>query len=142
MSENGASPAALELIPAFPIPDHLIGEVRSKLAYVDEAILAAEISAGGDRIRLSLHRPVDPTRQAQLDEKVQRVVTSMVKGAFRPKQQVLEDHLGRPTHYAQDPMAELIQRRQVSQEMQGVFALGPQLARLMNFFEDAFCGIS
>jgi seryl-tRNA synthetase len=138
MSENGASPAALELVPAFPIPDHLIGEVRSKLAYVDEAIAAAEISANGDRIRLSLHQPLDQARQAQLDEKVQRVVTSMVKGAFRPKHQVLEDHLDRPASYAQDPMAELIQRGQVSQELQGVFALGPLLARLMAFFEERF----
>jgi seryl-tRNA synthetase len=138
MSENGASPAALELVPAFPIPDHLIGEVRSKLAYVDEAIAVAEISANGDRIRLSLHQPLDQARQAQLDEKVQRVVTSMVKGAFRPKHQVLEDHLDRPASYAQDPMAELIQRGQVSQELQGVFALGPLLARLMAFFEERF----
>jgi seryl-tRNA synthetase len=138
MAENGASPAAIELIPAFPIPDHLIGEVRSKLAYVDEAIAAAEIPTSGDRIRLQLRQPVDQTRQAQLDEKVQRVVASMVKGAFRPKNQVLEDHLDRSTHYAQDPMTELIPRGEVSQEMQGVFALGPRLARLMNFFEERF----
>ena len=76
MAENGASPAALELTPALPIPDHLIGEVRSKLAYVDEDIAMAEISQNGDRIRLSLRQPVDESRQAQLDEKVQRVVTS------------------------------------------------------------------
>jgi seryl-tRNA synthetase len=138
MSENGASPVALELIPALPIPDHLIGEVRSKLAYVDEAIAAAEISADGGRIRLTLHQPVDRARQAQMDEKVQRVVTSMVKGAFRPKIQVLEDHLDRPTPYTQDPMAELLQRGEASQEMQGVFALGPRLARLMDFFEKRF----
>jgi seryl-tRNA synthetase len=138
MAENGASPAAIELTPALPIPDHLVGEVRSKLAYVDEAIAGAEISASGDCIRLRLHQPIDQTRQAQLDEKVQRVVASMVKGAFRPKSQVLEDHLDRPTHETQDPMPELLQNGQVSQEMQGVFALGPRLARLMDFFEQRF----
>jgi seryl-tRNA synthetase len=138
MAENGASSIDLELIPAFSIPNHLIGEVRSKLAYVDEVIAAAEIPTSGDRIRLRLRQPVDRTHEAQLDEKVQRVVASMVKGAFRPKSQVLEDHLDRPAHYAQDPMAELIRRGEVSQEMQGVFALGPQLARLMNFFEERF----
>jgi seryl-tRNA synthetase len=138
MAENGASPAALELTPALPIPDHLIGEVRSKLAYVDEDIAMAEISTNGDRIRLSLRQPIEAERKAQLDEKVQRVVTSMVKGAFRPKQQVLEDHLDRPTVYTQDPMSELIKRGEVSQEMQGVFTLGPRLARLMNFFEERF----
>jgi seryl-tRNA synthetase len=138
MAENGASPAAIELIPAIPIPDHLIGEVRSKLAYVDEDIAMAEISTNGDRIRLRLRQPIEGDRQAQLDEKVQRVVTSMVKGAFRPKQQVLEDHLNRTTTYAQDPMMALIERREASQEMQGVFALGPLLARLMNFFEERF----
>ena len=138
MAENGASPVALELVPALPIPDHLIGEVRSKLAYVDEAIARAEITGDGDHIHLTLHQPIDDARQAQLDEKVQRVVTSMVKGAFRPKVQVLEDHLDRPAPYTQDPMVELLQRGEVSQEIPGVFALGPRLARLMAFFEDRF----
>jgi seryl-tRNA synthetase len=138
MAENGASPVDIELVPALPIPDHLIGEVRSKLAYVDEAIAAAEIPDSGDRIRLHLRQPVNRDHQAQLDEKVQRVVASMVKGAFRPKHQVLEDHLDRPAHYTQDPMVELIRGREVSQEMQGVFALGPLLARLMAFFEERF----
>jgi seryl-tRNA synthetase len=138
MAESKPSLAPLELVPALPIPDHLIGEVRSKLAYVDEAIATAEVSPNGDRIVLTLRRPLDAALQDQLDEKVQRVVTSMVKGAFRPKNQVLEDHLDRPTPFKQDPMPQLTQRSQVSQEIPGVFALGPLLARLMAFFEDRF----
>ncbi len=35
----------------------------------------------------------------ELEEKVQRVVLSMAKGAFKPKVQVLEDFLDRPVTY-------------------------------------------
>lgn len=94
----------LVLTPAVAIPSHLVGEVQSKLAYVDETIVNAMVAERGDQITLQLNRPAEPERQSELAEKVQRVVTTMVKGAFKPKVQVLEDHLDRPVPNHTDPM--------------------------------------
>jgi len=131
-------PETLEITPALPIPEHLCGEVQSKLAYVDESILTARVAPGGERITLQLSQPADGDVRARLEEKVQRVVTTMVKGAIRPKVQVLEDHLERPVPYHKDPNDELFACRELSQEATGIFTLGPLLTRLVAFFEDRF----
>ncbi len=138
-SEKVHSASLISFPPAIPIPDHLAGEVQSKLAYVDENIARAEVLPGPDQqIKLTLHQPVNPSCQAELEEKVQRVVASMVKGAIRPKVQVLEDHLERPMSYDLDPMLELAARGEISQETAGVFSLGPLLTRLIGYFEGRF----
>lgn len=134
--------------PALPIPDYLVGEIRSKLAYVDESIEKAEIisedSSGTQSIILHLQGdPLTPERRTEIQEKVQRVIISMAKGAIKPKIQVLEDHLDRvseyTTHpYQQDPMQELFQRGEISQEATGIYTLGPLLSRLIAFFEKHF----
>ena len=124
--------------PVLPIPDHLTGEVQSKLAYVDEAIVSAVVPASGDQITLYLREPADVARQAELEEKVQRVVASMVKGAIKPKVQVLEDHLDRPVYSQLDPMHELLAHGEISQESAGVFSLGPLVTDLIGYFEGRF----
>ena len=128
----------ISLVPALPVPDHLVGEVQSKLAYVDEWISKAEVTPSGKEIILHLRRPAGPVRQSELEEKVQRVIHTMVKGAFKPKIQVLEDHLDRPVPYCEDPMAELVARREISQEADGIFSLGPLVTRLIDYFETRF----
>ena len=120
------------------VPEFLVGEVQSKLAYVDEDINKATVSPAGDRITLHLRQSPDKQRLAELEEKTQRVVLSMVKGAYKPKVQVLEDHLDRPVPYSLDPHIELAARGEISQETQGVFALGPLVSRLINYFERRF----
>ena len=135
-------PEILEITPALPIPAHLVGEVHSKLAYVDEAVLGGDISPDGDRISLRLHKPVEGDRRAELEDKIQRIVVSMVKGAIRPKVQVLEDHLDRPVPFSADPHSELLARRQLSQEARGIFTLGPMIARLIAWFEERFVGLA
>jgi seryl-tRNA synthetase len=138
MTESAQALMTLELAPEVQIPAYLVGEVQSKLAYVDEHIASAEIDASGERITLHLRQGAGPHRQAELNQKVQRVVVSMVKGAFKPKIQVLEDHLDRPVGYQLDPMPELVRRGEISQEAQGIFSLGPLLARLVDYFESRF----
>ncbi len=128
----------LVITPAVIIPDHLIGEVQSKLAYVDEAILHGKVSKAGDEIELELSTTLDETGNARIEEKVQRVVTSMVKGAFKPKSQVLEDFTGRRVPFAEDPGPGLIARGELNQEATGIFALGPLVTRLIRVFEDQF----
>ncbi|MBN1147664.1 MAG: hypothetical protein JXA78_10450 [Anaerolineales bacterium] len=143
-SARGAA-TRLEIIPATPIPDYLTGEVQSKLAYVDERIARASVSS--DRIVLDVvprqgEQGSAQPWQAALEEKVQRVVLSMAKGAIKPKIQVLEDHLERPLPYQQDPLPELIARGELSQEATGIYTLGPLLTRLIEFFERQFVALA
>ncbi|MDH5506816.1 MAG: hypothetical protein OEZ02_06310 [Anaerolineae bacterium] len=128
----------LEITPAIPIPEHLVGQIQSKLAYVDESIALAQVAASGDQIILQLHAPADASRAAQLTEKVQRVVTEMAKGAFQPKVEVLEDYGERAVPYSADPMDELLARGEVSKEETGIFTFGPLFTRLVNYFESRF----
>jgi len=132
----------LEFTPQVPIPDYLTGEIQSKLAYVDQQILAAQVKE--DQITLKVASPGDLTaeRRAEVIEKVQRVVLSMAKGAFKPKVQVLEDHLARPVPYHSDPMTELLASGQISQEANGLFVLGPLITRLVAYFEAQFLALA
>ncbi len=138
MPDNNRKHYQTEIVPAIPIPDHLIGEVQSRLAYVDEWIASATVDSTGDRISLHLRQPADQARQAELVEKVQRVVTSMVEGAIKPKVLVLEDHMGRPVPYHADPMVDLLGLGEVIRETEGIFGLGPLVTRLINYFESLF----
>ena len=132
----------VEVTPIVEIPDHLAGEIQSKLAYVDEDIVQAQVEPDGKRILLHLRQAVDPARRSELEEKVQKVVVSMARGAIKPKVQVLEDYLDRPVPYNQDPMAGLLQRGEISQEAAGIFALGPLVTRLIEFFENRFVDLA
>lgn len=131
-------PETLEITPLISIPDHLCGEVQSKLAYVDANVAAAWVAPAGDRIALELRQPVDAEQRLELEGKVQRVVSSMAKGAIRPKIQVLEDHLDRHTPYREDPNPDLLKRGEIHPEALGIFALGPLLSRLVEYFESRF----
>jgi seryl-tRNA synthetase len=115
----------LSFAPVIELPSHLIGEVTSKLAYVDECIAGARIA-------------VDARRAAEIEAKVQRVVEEMAKGAIVPKVEFLEDFLDRPVPYRKDPMEELLAHGEVFQEETGIYTLGPLLTRLIGFFEDRF----
>ncbi len=145
----------LEFEPVVSIPEYLTGEIQSKLAYADERIIKAQVSQNQISLTIcALPRAgatseteedshLTPTeRQAELVDKVQRVVLSMAKGAIRPKVQILEDHLGRPTPYWLDPMPGLLEMGEVSQEFGGVFTLGSLLTRLIDYFESQFIGLA
>jgi seryl-tRNA synthetase len=135
----------LRLAPNLPIPDYLCGEIQSKLAYVDEWIVQARVDANEIELHVALPAGatgLDAQRQSELEEKVQRVVVSMAKGAFKPKVQVLEDYLDRPVNYRTDPLPELMARGEVYQESTGIFALGPLVTRLVNYFESLFLDLA
>jgi hypothetical protein len=120
--------------PAVPIPAHLAGEVKSKLAYVDESLAGARIEPDGT-IVLQLREPADEARRAALEEKVQRVVKAIAGGAIRPKVVVLEDKLDRPVPCAVEPDAELSARGEIFSEAPGILGVGPLVARLIDYFE-------
>jgi seryl-tRNA synthetase len=132
----------IQIIPKVTIPDFLIGEVQSKLAYVDESILRARLAPAGDLISLDLQALPEAGKRATLEEKVQRVVAAMVQGAYKPKVQVLEDHLARLVPYSADPNAELIARGEMFQEASGIFTVGPLVTRLIAFFEHHFVALA
>jgi seryl-tRNA synthetase len=130
----------LEIEPDISIPEFLTGEIQSKLAYADEQILAAQVKP--DHITLKTRPIASSEIQADLINKVQRIVISMAKGAISPKIQILEDHLDRPVPYAQDPMPDLVQRGEISQESEGIYSLGPLLSRLITYFESQFIALA
>ncbi|MBI3160598.1 MAG: hypothetical protein HYZ26_13450 [Chloroflexi bacterium] len=125
----------LEVTPALLIPPHLVGQIQSKLAYVDEAIAAARVAESGDRITLALRAA---GREGEIEAKVQRVVQEMAQGGIAPRVEILEDHLDRPVSYAADPLAELLARREVYEESTGIFTFGPLMSRLIEYFESRF----
>ena len=142
MENKNESLEKIILIPAVPIPAHLTGEIRSKLAYVDEWIQQAEVTQNQILLYGKSTLLGSPERRAQVEEKVQRVVTSMARGSIKPKIQVLEDHTERPIIYNQDPMIELLARQEISQEAQGIFTCGPLLSQLMDYFETLFLDLA
>lgn len=136
----------IEIVPAVGIPLHLTGEIQSKLAYVDEWIAQARVQP--DRIELQVVIPremgsaMSEERRAELEDKIQRVVTSMAKGSFQPRMQVLEEHLDRPVSYHQDPLPELIAQGEVYPEADGIYTLGPLMSRLVDYFEGLFIDLA
>ncbi len=130
----------LSFVPVHAIPEFLLGEIQAKLAYVDEWIVSAQVQPG--QIILRLRQAPTPERSLEIEQKVQRVVTSMARGAIRPRAEVLEDVLDRPVPYRSDPMDALLERHEVSQEAPGLFTVGPLLSRLIGFFEGIFLDLA
>jgi seryl-tRNA synthetase len=137
----------IEIEPAVSIPDYMVGEIQSKLAYVDEAISEAQVKP--DRIVLLVRSPdlqstgeLTPEQRAKIEGKVQRVVLSLAKGAIKPKVIVLEDYMDRRVPYDRDPMPELVVRGEISQEGNGIYTLGPLLAKLIDYFESRFLALA
>ena len=128
----------LEFSPSTPIPAHLVSQVQSKLAYVDESITAAHVAETGDQITLQLRAPLNKVAADSLNSKIQIVVEMMTKGSFQPKVEVLEDYRDTPVPYDRDPMDELVASGEVSEEETGVFTFGPLFSRLVDYFESRF----
>src|SRR3989304_8148402 len=120
-----------EIIPKIVIPTHLVSQVQSRLAYIDEHVSGVSISADGTRIKLRVGNSAGKKALVGLEEKVQLVVAEMAKGTPRPKVEVLEDYLDRTVPFVGDPLPELITRGEVSQEYSGVFSFGPLITRLI-----------
>jgi seryl-tRNA synthetase len=129
---------SLHIKPQVQIPVHMIGQIQSKLAYVDEMISGAKITADGGDIELFLRNSADNGVLSTLASKVQTVVAEMAKGATQPKVEILEDNLQRAVPFSADPMPELLSRGEVSQEHTGIYSFGPLISKLVEVFEDYF----
>jgi len=120
----------------------MIGEVESKLAYVDELITAANISDNGDQIQLEIHLEIDQVKSSEIEGKVLQVVNKMTTGSVKPKVVILEDHMDRPIFSTTDPTPELLNYGELHQEENGIFSLGPLITRLVDFFEEQFISLA
>jgi seryl-tRNA synthetase len=132
-------PERLHITPKVDIPPHLVGQIQSKLAYVDETITAAQITPDGKDIELQLSNSIDKSR---LEAKIQTVVSEMAKGSMQPKVEVLEDLLGRPVPFSADPMPDLLARGEVSREHTGIYSFGPLITKLVDAFEKYFLDLA
>lgn len=130
---------AVKIKPQAQIPEHLVGQVQSRLAYVDERIAKARVSADGSLITLTLR---NGTADAKLESKVQAVVAEMTQGAVAPKVELLEDYLDRAVPHNADPLPELEARAEVSEEHTGIFTFGPLMSGLMQIFEGYFLDLA
>lgn len=55
----------LKFTPVIEIAEHLVGQIESKLAYVDENIGGAKIAADGSEITISLRKDLDSAQAAR-----------------------------------------------------------------------------
>ncbi|OGO11220.1 MAG: hypothetical protein A2Y93_11065 [Chloroflexi bacterium RBG_13_68_17] len=120
------------------VPAFLIGDLQSRLAYIDEDIAGVVVAADGASVQLSLRRSPDADRQAEIQTKIERVLQAMVPGAVKPREKVLEDRLDRPLPFGRDPMPALLERGEVVQEGSGIAVLGPTMSGLIDYFEAQF----
>ena len=120
------------------VPAFLIGDLQSGLAYIDEDIAGVVVAADGASVQLTLRRPPDADRQAEIQTKIERVLQAMVPGAVKPREKVLEDRLDRPLPFGRDPMPALLERGEVVQEGSGIAVLGPTMSGLIDYFEAQF----
>ncbi len=133
---------SIHIKPQVQIPAHLVGQIQSKLAYVDESITRANITGDGRDIELRLRNSADQADLVDLEARVQSVVAEMAKGAVQPKVEVLEDFLTRTVSFSADPMPELLARGEVSREHTGIYSFGPLISKLVTVFENYFLDLA
>lgn len=127
----------LEVEAPLPIPDFLVGEVRSKMAYVDSHILAASVEPTRVVLELAPGFVAEEVR-----DKVSRAVRLMAEGARKPRAKVVEDRLDVAVPFAEDPLPLLRERGELFEEAGGIATCGPLLTRLIDYFEGEFLGLA
>ncbi len=132
----------LQLDESGRVPAFLIGDLQSRLAYVDEDIAGVTVAADGGSIRLNLRRAPDAERRQAIEAKIGRVLKAMIPGAVKPREKVLEDRLDRPVPFRKDPLPALIEAGEVSPEGSGIAVLGPVLSGLIDYFESHFTALA
>ncbi|MDP6173845.1 MAG: hypothetical protein QGF09_06755, partial [Rhodospirillales bacterium] len=129
-----------------PLPDglseHLRGELRAKLAFVDQRISGATLDRENSTIHVEFSQALGDREISGIKDKVDQVLAAMVDHEFEPEIRILEDHSRTKFSCTQDPMPGLVAGRDVLPEGKGFFAFGPLLARLVDRFEDKMKSIA
>lgn len=136
------SSTVLSIMPDLKIPEFLTREIGAKLAYVDDTIFDAKVSADLGGIVLHLTEEPSKAKREYLIEKTNLVVSSLVKGAFEPNLRVVVDKTDREFSYCEDPMNTLTERREVVIEGHGYYVLGPIMSGLLEYFEEKYHAVA
>ncbi|MEO5345908.1 MAG: hypothetical protein H7834_05965 [Magnetococcus sp. YQC-9] len=117
------------------VPDFLLKEVRSKLAYVDPAVVRVALSMDGE-VRLHLDPVPDESALARMEQTVRGLVAGLVSATRQPTIRVYEDHLSTPVPFRANPMAILESAGEVIREGPGSYSLGPMMTRILRFLQN------
>lgn len=116
------------------VPPALRSDVQSKLAYLDSRLVSATLVSDGSVIEAGTFEALSAVELDALEAKAQDLVTSMCEDAFVPDIRTLSARKG-TMHFSGNPMPELLARREVVQEGEGFFAIGPLLTMVMDYIE-------
>ncbi|GGJ63825.1 hypothetical protein CDQ92_19080 [Sphingopyxis bauzanensis] len=123
------------------VPPPLHGDVQSKLAFLDNRLSSALLNAAGTAIDAVASQALSSDERDALEAKAQALVTSMCDDAFIPDIRTLSERRG-AMRFSDDPMPDLLARREVVQEGEGFFAIGPLLTGVMDYLEVRLTGIA
>jgi seryl-tRNA synthetase len=127
-------PCHLEVALDTAVPEPLCADVAAKLAYLDQRVVGASLADNRDRVKLLLSIALSPAEQSSLASKTAQMVRTMCEDAFLPDI-VQVSARQRTTTYTIDPMPALLADREVRQEGEGFFAIGPLLTGVIDFVE-------
>jgi seryl-tRNA synthetase len=116
------------------VPAFLISDVQSKLAYLDQRLVAANLLEDGKTFEISPATPLDGEVIDELRARIQLMVVTMTEDAFEPELKVLDEHNG-TMPFGEDPMPALVARREVLEEGTGFYALGPLLTSVVDYLD-------
>lgn len=117
-----------------PVSEYLRPDVQSKLAYLDTRIGFAKLSDDGASMELLASRSLTAEEKHEIEEIARRLVKSMCEDAFEPEMKILDERTGAQP-YDQNPMDDLLRRREVVKEGDGFYAIGPLMTSVMDYLE-------
>jgi seryl-tRNA synthetase len=124
-----------------PIPRWLTRDLESRLAFLDEDVVGARIVDEGRTMRLGLRTTAGSDRHAAIASRAQRLV-GMMANAIEPRTKIVEEQRTSPAGCGCDLDRELVASRDVREEIAGVPALGPRLAKLVDWLEAALLDLA
>src|SRR5688572_2454377 len=93
----------LEVRASTPVPEFLIGDVRNRLAYLDEQVKAATISPDGSTVVVVVDAEIGPARRAELSARIQTIVSALADEPYEPPVRVIEEQ-SHAHSFRDDPM--------------------------------------
>ena len=124
-----------------PIPDWLVRDVESRLAFIDEDVVGATIVDRGRAMRLLLRPGADPARQPVIAARAQRLHATMSK-AIEPRVRIVDELRTSPPGCGCDADALLVESRELHEEVGGVAVLGPTLAMLVDALDERLVALT
>ncbi|MBF0381182.1 MAG: hypothetical protein HQL69_09200 [Magnetococcales bacterium] len=116
------------------IPNFMLKEIRSKMAYIHPSVRKAEVDENGE-IQLFLDPVPDQESAAKFKEKALMVMEALMKSTMVPEIKVMEDYTDVEVPFKDSPMEFLLQQGAVTKVGSGLYSLGPMMTRLLRYFQ-------